>query len=388
LKALNDPDVRTRVRAVRSLKDRETPEAVDLLSKFLKDRDRVVVKAVIDTLGHLGLKSHLKDAVFNILAQKAVDKSFSHPSDALTMAAVIGKERLLPVISDLVLDENVSENEKDSAVRALSLIGGLKCIPLLEKLLSIKTDDPTVHQTAFDTLASIGTPEALALLQEHVAFSDDIDQTTSALALARLNRPEFNHMLSNELRDGVFEEDTIAELATSPAAPEIFGELLRATPEKEKQISWLRKLSQYASSAKQEVRSGLASAVAPLLDSNDTEIQIEAIKTIGQIGGDDASESLIEKLDSNEPIVRREAVIAMWPYATSENYKPLLDMVWDEDQETRRYALVLAEPFIKETDRPILEKAVEHPDEIVRKQVKMILKLMDLDKRWEENDVS
>jgi HEAT repeat protein len=189
LKALDDPNVKSRVRAVRSLKKyASSPEALDLLSKFLKDKDSVVIRNVIDTLGYIGLQGHLKDEVFNILAQKAMDKNFAHRGDSLTMAAIIGKERLLPTVTDFLHEDQKDESAKNFAVRALSLIDSSECVPLLAEVLSLQTKNPKTHQVAFDTLASIGTPEALALLREHVVSSEGADQWASAQALARLDR--------------------------------------------------------------------------------------------------------------------------------------------------------------------------------------------------------
>jgi HEAT repeat protein len=394
LTALNDPKVKTRVRAVRSLRDHPSPEAVDLLCKFMKDNNKVVVRAAIDILGYVGLHGDQKevgDVVFDILAKKAMDKSFPDRDFALTTAALIGKESLLPVISDFLFEseEKEAESARDAAMRALSLIDSPACIPLFEELLMEKTEDPDVHQVAFDTLASIGTPEALALLEEHFVTSNGADQATSAQALAWVNKPEFNQVLSNQLKKGNLEDYTVEVLATSPAAPEIFGRLLSETTEKEKKISYLKKLAIYAPTGTREVRSGVTAAIAPLLDSPDTEIQIETIKTIAQIGTEDTGDILIEKLEeSDESSVRQEVLVAMCVYATKDNYKPLLDLIWDEEQEIRRTALMLAEQFIQDSDLPVLEKARDHKDETIREQVKTILKLKDLDKNWEENEHS
>jgi HEAT repeat protein len=386
LKALNDPNIKVRVRAVRSLRQHaSSPEAVDILRKFLKDRDPVVLREVIDTLGYIGLQGDLEDVVFDLLAQEAMDKSFSRRGDCLTMAAIIGKERLLPTVTDFFREGKNNESMKGFAVRALTFIDSPDCIPLLEEVLSIGAEDPMVHEIAFENLARLGTTEALAILKDHVVSSKGMDQVNSALALARLDMEEFNEVLANALVKETMEEETIEVLATSPAAPEIFGEVLRATSDKERKITWLRKLATYAASGTEEVRGKLTDTVMPLVHSTDPDIQVEAINVVGQTGGEDAAENLIEELDSDNPLVRQSALRALMPYATQENYKEILPRLSDEDKYIRRTVLIVVERFLNESDRPILEEATKNPDEVVRKQVNTILNLMDIDKADEED---
>jgi HEAT repeat protein len=386
LKALNDPNLKVRVRAVRSLRQHaSSPEAVDILRKFLKDKDPVVLREVIDTLGYIGLQGDLEDVVFDLLAQEAMDKSFSRRGDCLTMAAIIGKERLLPTVTDFFREGKNNESMKGFAVRALTFIDSPDCIPLLEEVLSMGAEDPMVHEIAFENLARLGTTEALAILKDHVVSSKGMDQVNSSLALARLDMEEFNQVLANALVKETMEEETIEVLATSPAAPEIFGEVLRVTSDKERKIAWLRKLATYGASGTEEVRGKLTDTVIPLVHSTDPDIQVEAINVVGQTGGEDAAENLIEELDSDNPIVRQAALRALMPYATQENYKELLPRLSDEDKYIRRTVLIVVERFLNESDRPILEAATKNPDEVVRKQVNTILNLMDIDKADEED---
>ena len=226
LNALNDPNVRARVQAVWNLRYHSSPEAVNLLRKFLEDKASVVAQEAIHSLAYIGLNSELKEVVIEILAQEAMKKRFPQCGEALILAAGIGEDRLIPTVSKFIFEEK-REEALFAAVRALAVIESPKCINLLGELISKKKKDPIIHQIAFDTLASIGTNEALALLKErHEASSSDEDKTSSALALAKLNKPEFNQMLAEELEEESMEEETIALLATSRAAPEIFGNLL------------------------------------------------------------------------------------------------------------------------------------------------------------------
>ncbi|NVM20902.1 MAG: HEAT repeat domain-containing protein [Desulfobacterales bacterium] len=371
-KALTDPNVSARVRAVSDLRKHPSSETVYLLLNFLEDKDSAVVSEAIDTLGFIGLNSDTADLVYEILEEKARDKSFALRGQALVTAAIIGKNRVLPVVSDFMSEGN--SHAKDLAVRALSLIGSPACVPYIEALLP-QIDDPEIRRNSFNILAKIDTSEALGLLQEYVHSSNDRDQTASAFALSRLNSPELNEMLADEIQEKRLEKDTLRALATSPGAPSIFGDLLqRENAEKDQKVSWLKTLAKYSSAyGPSERRTELKEAVEPLLDSPDATIQKEAIRAMAGIGAEDTDKALIPKLESKDPEVRKETAFSLIGYVTPKNYKALLDLLWDDDQETGRIALMCVEQFVDESDRESLEKAKDHPDELISKHASILL---------------
>lgn len=368
--ALTDPNVSARVKAVLGLREHPTSEAINLLFSFLVDKDSAVVSEAIDTLGYIGLNSDLGDLAYEMLEQKAGDKAFPLRGQALVTAAMLGKDRLLPLVSDFISEEN--EGSENFAVRALSLIGSPACVPYLEGLLR-QSDHEEVRRNSLNILAKIETPEALSLIEEYVHSSNDRDQTASAVALSRLNRPEFNKMLADEIQENRLEKDALRALARSPAGASIFGDLLqRKDVGKEEKVSWLKTLAEH-SYGSSERRTALKEAVEPLLDSPDPTIQKEAIRAIAGIGGENTADTLMPGLESKDDEVRKETAFSLIGYVTPSNYKPLLDLLWDDDQETRRIALMCVEQFVDESDRESLEKAKEHPDELISKHASMLL---------------
>ncbi|MBN1842352.1 MAG: HEAT repeat domain-containing protein [Deltaproteobacteria bacterium] len=371
-KALADPNVSARVQAILSLRKHPSSEAINLLLKFLDDNDGVVVSEAIDTLGYIGLNSDLGDLVYEMLEKRARDKAFALRGHALITAAMIGKDRLLPVVSDFMFEQ--TDSGKGFAVRSLSLIGSPACVPHLGILLD-QSEDSEIRRNCFNILANINTPEALDLLQEYVVSSNDRDQAASALALSRLNMPELNEMLANKIQNQELEKDAIQALASSPAAPDIFGDLLqREEVENEQKASCLKTLAKYSSShGPSERRTSLKEAVEPLLYSPDSTVEKEAIRAIAGIGGVGTDEALIPKLESKDPEVRKETAFSLIGYVTPKNYKALLDVLWDDDQETRRIALMCVEQFVDGSDRETLEKARDHEDELISKHAGMLL---------------
>jgi HEAT repeat protein len=373
-RALTDPNVSARVQAVLDLREQVSPEAIDLLVSFLDDEEGAVVSEAIDTLGYIGLNSDTAEAekVYDILEAKAIDKNFALRAQALVTAAMIGKDRLLPIVSGIMSEDD--DEGKICAVRALSVIGSPACVPYLEVLLDLN-DDPEIRRNSFNTLAKIETPEALDLLQEYVGSSNDRDQAASAHALSILNRPDVNEMLADAVQEKRLEKEALQALARSPAAPLIFGDLLqRQNVEKAQKVSCLKTLAKYSTAyGSSERRTALMEAVSPLLDSPDPVIQKEAIRAIAKIGADATDKALMSKLESKDPEIRRVTVSALVGYVTPNNYKELLDLIWDDDKETRRTAFMCVQQFAGESDRKILEKAKGHPDELIRKQVPLLL---------------
>lgn len=374
LEALSDPNVTARVQAVLRLRKHPSPEAVDLLSRFLDDEDIAVVSQAINTLGVIGSNRELEDLVCNLLEEKARDKEFSARGQALVTASMVGKDdRILPVISDFISEED--DMGKDFAVRAMSFIASPECIPYLRKVLD-ESEDREIQENAFHILTEIDTAEAFDLLQKQLVSSDEKRQASATWALAVQNRPEFNEVLTAAMANNTLRKDAVLVLATNRAAPVVFSELLQQDDiSKQDKISWLKILAEYTIDSPATVRSGIASAVEPLLNSDDTDVEIQAIKTLGGLGAeiDTTAHLLAPKFKSGSLEVRKAALDAFHSYCTPNTYKELECLWWDEDEKIRRTAFSLSEQFLDFSDHEAMEKATKHKDEFISKHSKSIV---------------
>jgi HEAT repeat protein len=370
--ALTSPDISKRVQAVLNLRNHPTAEAVHLLANFLNDQADVVVAEAIDTLGFIALSSNAADDVYEILGKKAMDKDFAHRGEALVTAAMVGEDRVLPVVSEFISEE--SDAARASAVRALSLINSSGCVPYVAALLH-GSDNQEIRRNSFNVLGKIDTRAALDILQEYLRSENDRDQASSAQALALSQGPDAHEMLVGAMQKNQLQDEALRAIATSPAAPSIFGDLLASNDlSKAQKASWLETLSEHSGSyGSLERRVALKEVVEPYLDSDDPTIQKEAIKAVAAIGARDTAETLMPKLESEDAEIRRQAISAIAGYVTPDNYKKLLDIMWDDDQETRRMAFMCVQQFLGPEDREVLEKARNHPDELIRKQVPVLL---------------
>jgi hypothetical protein len=217
-------------------------------------------------------------------------------------------------------------------------------------------------------------------LLERYAFSlDESEQAISAWAPSRQNSEEYNRILIDAMADGQLGYEALSVVASSPAAPEVFGEILqREDIEKGDKVEYLERLAENAQRAPSAVRDRVFSDVlSPILSAEtDTELLVEAIETAGKVAaGEDKSEDLAPLLTNKSFLVKEAALEAYIQYATPRNYKELKKLWWDEDEKIRRTAFFFSEQFLNDQeDRQDLEKAMDHPeDEFIRKHAKVIL---------------
>jgi HEAT repeat protein len=229
---------------------------------------------------------------------------------------------------------------------------------------------------AFHTLANIDSPEAVAILQQYLHnTSDAADQVHSAMALATMNKAEYNDILVETLTYEDVDDQVLSAIARSPAGPAVFEKVIYGSDvSQEERIQYLGILQDGMLKSTNQTRAGIIQTVTPLLDSGDPDLEMKAIQILGMgFGQLDTVEILKPKLKSADSQVRKVAVEAYRPYVTEESYKPLLDLIWDEDETVRRQAFTIAAQYIDPSDYPLLEKAKDHEDDVIREQVTSIL---------------
>jgi len=372
--ALKDTNVAVRMEAVLTFRSMKEPsqERVALLARFLDDPDDAVIAEAIDTLGYIGENSELADVVFEILEKKARDKSFEgHRGEALLVAGAIGKEKLFPIMRELLAEHN--EGMNDFVARTLAVIESPECVPYLEMLLS-QSKESKVRGNVFDLLARIASPSSLAILDKYAASEDGGDQAVGVQALARTNLPEINEKLADNLLQGNLQNDTIRAIARSAAAPDVFGRALQSGASDDKQrLAWLKALDESATIGPAERRKDLSKAVSELLSDPNPDIQIAAINVIAKGGDPESDEILASALESPNEQVRKAGMDALIGYVRPNKYKNLFQYMWDDNESVRREAFMMASVFADESDREEFVKLEKHADPIIAKHSKQYL---------------
>ncbi len=379
-KALKSPDSSERIHALLSLRDEKTEEAIGVLAQFLEDKDPRVSSEAIGALTFIGLHSELGDMVYAILEEKARDRNFLARSKALVSAAMFGKDDLiLPVIGEFLpeKEDELSQEVIYTAARAISFVNSPACLPYVKRLIEI-SDDPRVQRIACNKLSKMDSAEAIEILNEILISDDAKAQSFVVWALSREDNPAFNQTLSEAIKRGELQADALSVVARSPSAPSIFGDVMESyVITNEEKITYLKSIAEHTINAPSEIRIGVRSAVAPLLNSEDPKLELEAVKTLGAMGGGEGTAKLLEeKLISENDSIRQAAIAAYLNYATPWTYEPLLPVIFDENQNVRRIAYMVCENFVTESDRPIIEKAANHEDEFIRERAKKKLEEM------------
>ena len=193
--------------------------------------------------------------------------------------------------------------------------------------------------------------------------------------MALSNKPEYNAFLAEALSWHVLNEETLDIMARNPAGPVILETVLTSGNfDKQEKLSILSIFGRNLSFSASRVRESTLAVVRPLIDGGEPDLAIKAIQMLGQGFGDVGTDEVLSSLfQSTDEQLRREALSAYAPYLNPNNYRTVLDLIWDKDETVRRKALLMAQPYIDKSDFLILEKALEHPDAEIRSTVAKIL---------------
>lgn len=362
-----------RMKVVRELRENFSRDSVLKLAAFLDDTEGSVAQEALDSLGYIGLNSDLKQMILDILIEKSMDDEYLQRGVALLTAATLddGKQ-LLPVIERYAVSGD--EEETTYAIRAMSLLRSEDSIAIIADMLG-NLRSPADIRTALGVLAVINTPEATAILEKNLYSRDQVFQEESVWALSLDKSGKNVKYLEKAIVSDNLTPQSLAVLAKSQAGPAVFGSLLRREDmPADKIIKVLAIMEENSMLAPGDVRSESAKIIESLFDNQNPDLQVAAIRALGKIGApEDKSSLLIPKLQSENTQIQTEALSTYAQYCTPDTYKPLLDLFWHEDKEIRRSAFLISSPFLTRSDRGVLEAALAHNDPYIREQARLTL---------------
>jgi HEAT repeat protein len=374
-KIQNTQDISALVSSVRKLRNDPSQKTINQLKTFLDSREKVLVLSAINSLAIIGNNSIFKDAVVNILEKKAKDRYFPERGEALITASLLVKDnRIIPVIETFISEEDRSEGCLRSAASALAALATPECVTPLEQILE-KSFSQEIHNRVFNTLSKINTPETLNILSHYLFSNNQEDQVFSAKALSQQNNIEYNDLLYQAISEKKLGQETLSVISRTQSGVEILGDLLTDTDyEKNDKLNALKILKKNIPLSTSDVREEIIKTVEPLLENEDPDLQMHALKIVGTGFGSETTADIISpKFESPNSTIRETALEAYLPYLNENNYKPVLEMILDKDEAVRRKALSLSFLYIDNSDRPLLEKALTHDDELIRNQVSQVL---------------
>ncbi|MDR3555026.1 MAG: HEAT repeat domain-containing protein [Syntrophobacteraceae bacterium] len=361
---------------VRQARMHPTPGNMKKLVALLDtNKDTAILSEALNTLGVLAQQGVGRQEAGKLLAQKALDKEFPSRGEALMIAAILEKNKALPLVSAF-LQSGGGQSPENMAVlgyasRALSMIATPESVPIIEKLISA-TSDPDVRGPSFAALAKAGTPRAFSILQQQAQTSTGKNQAYSAAALSESKDPQIRQWIAGAIKDGTLGKDTVSMIAMMPTAPDIFGKVLaEGGLSPSKQLDLLKEIAPGLRGTPS--RQKLALALAPLVFNGDSKVQAETIKLIGESGGKKVADIIKPFLTSEDPDVRKSAFFSYMQFTSADNYKYLFDFLNNQNPETRRMAIFMIGKFYGASDRGALEEASQSEDAFIREKAKQYL---------------
>lgn len=355
------------------LRNNFSRDSVLKLASFLDDTEASVAQEALDSLGYIGLNSDLKQMIVDILIKKSMDDGYFHRGLALLTAATLddGKQ-VLPVIEMYASSDD--EGDATYAIRAMSLLHSEDSVSIINDMLG-NLRFPDDIRNAFAVLAKINTPEAAAILEKNLYSRLQVIQEQCVWALSIDKSGNNVEYLAKAIASDSLTPQSLAVLTQSQAGPAIFGRILqRQDMPADKIIKLLEIMEENSILAPGSVRSETAQVIESLIDNPNPDLQIAAIRTLGKIGAaEDKSSLLVPKLQSDNPQIQSEALSAYAQYCTPDTYKPLLDLFGNEDEKIRRTAFLLSSPFLDKSDRAVLEEALQQNDPYMSEKARLIL---------------
>ncbi|WP_320044827.1 HEAT repeat domain-containing protein [uncultured Desulfobacter sp.] len=371
---LNDTD---RFNDVLRLRNQPSEKTIQLLVNYLYDENIDIVAEAMDALAYVGMNSKFKEMVFDILKQKASDKDYPARGNALIAAARFDMdEQFLSILPGFLIEKgDQGEEDMTLALRALSFVKSPDLFPYLNQIID-QSQNQQNQKMAYGIMARYDSVESNQFLEDMLGSSNDENQKNSTWALSRANKPEQNLILEDALTQQQLKKESVALVAASPSAAEVFGNILNNDAiETDQKLYYLDVIAANTVNAGLKVRDDMKDALEPLLDSDNRELKLEAIRTLGKVGGDieDTANLLEPELQSSDQEIKEQAFFSYSSYVSRKTYKPLLDLLWDDNEKIRRGAIAMAANYIDSSDTEQLMKALKHDDEFMREQAELIL---------------
>ena len=207
----------------------------------------------------------------------------------------------------------------------IGLFGDMKCLQAVPRLVELlKTDLRDVKRASMNALKDMDDESVAWAAMEAVEEDDAQVRKAAVSALGKIgdssSSPAIFRLLEQETEGGVLEEAVKAILKIDPATfysrLKSFGELVRILAGK---------------------FSDDGTVLLGLADGESVPVRCSALKRLGQLGGEQAGQKLIQAASDAEPEIRKSAVMAMGDGAAFR--KQLLEAIKDEDMWVRLYAV-------------------------------------------------
>jgi|GEM_PF-2403484 len=280
--SINSNSDSVREKAARDLGVDDEPKVVDLLIKLIKDQSPLVRRAAAESLGKTKSEKAFEPLVHAL-------KDFN-PGVRKSSTEAIGKLRLeknAPILAELLLDKD--PDVRQAAEEGLVALGDLAVQPTAKMITANNPD--YARSSAIRILARTRTPSAV-----------------QPLVYLFLNQSENLPLIADALR----------ELKWKPTNAEEFVRYYLAIDHLDTIV---------------KVGTKVLPALTFQLSTENKDIKLRAIKSIGMLKNSSALEKLMELLDCDDTDIRAAVIKSVGEIADPETTVPIIFTLNDESEE-------------------------------------------------------
>jgi HEAT repeat protein/tRNA A-37 threonylcarbamoyl transferase component Bud32 len=275
----------------------DRPEVNQALEMQLRDPNKMVRSAALTALATRGNAVNIAS-----VARLLQDPDIDVQNKAVDMMIQLKHPETTKYLADALKDE--SEYARRSAVEVLNELGSKDSVKQLFNVL--KDDDWWVRSRAGDALAEIGGPKVVGSVVQLIKDKDeDIRRTAIEILNATKDDSAVDHLIEATKDDDWWVReravDALSKLGSKKALPRL-EEMLGENPKTDTVI--IRALAKIGSQKH-------ISKIVPLLNSQERDVQIEAIKALSQLADESHAETVrgvLQKIkQADEPTIINSA---------------------------------------------------------------------------------
>ena len=275
----------------------DRPEVNQALEMQLRDPNKMVRSAALTALATRGNAVNIAS-----VAKLLQDPDIDVQNKAVDMIIQLKHPETTKYHADALKDE--SEYARRSAVEVLNELGSKDSVKELFKVL--KDDDWWVRSRAGDALAEIGGPKVVGSVVQLIKDEDEeIRRTAIEILNATKDEAAVDHLIEATKDDDWWVReravDALSKIGSKKALPRL-EEMLGENPKTDTVI--IRALAKVGSQKH-------ITKIVPLLNSQERDVQIEAIKALSQLADESHAETvrgvLLKIKQADEPTIINSA---------------------------------------------------------------------------------
>ncbi|MDD2715643.1 MAG: HEAT repeat domain-containing protein [Candidatus Wallbacteria bacterium] len=329
LDILNQDNLDLREAAIEALGDIGSGLATDPLLKMLvQEGNEDICYLLIKALGKIG----------SVQAVEHLLLVLNNENDDLVYVAAeslgkIGDERAVDGLIPLLKEK--SGDLRFVAAKALGKIKSRKAIPALNKL----ADDPVdeVRSAVCEALGLLRAEESLDVLVSQLSDQNDDVKLKAVWALGEIRRREIVNSISILLKD--LNERIRKEAAVALGKigdPFSCESLIEALADVQDEV----RLAACESLGLLKTPRAVAPLIKLLSENIAPELKQKAIIALGEIGDEEATETVIQHLDDKDERLREQSVIALGKIGNRMATEALIEVIDDANDEVRKQSVI------------------------------------------------